>query len=327
MSEPTVVVVVTGLSGAGKSNALHALEDLGFFCIDNLPTALAPQAVEVCEAGGMRRIGLGIDVRVGAFLDTISNTLMLIGGAGARTLQVLFLDASDETLFRRFNETRRPHPLTAHDGGREGFAVLDGVRLERERLSPLRASATHIIDTTRLSVHELRRMVLERFGPDHEGLVRMATRIVTFGFKYGSPVDADLLIDVRFLTNPYFVRELRGQSGLDEPVARYVLDQPDASAFIDKILDLLQFTIPRYEREGKSYLTVAIGCTGGRHRSVAIAETLAPKLRASLQSPVAVVHRDMHRVAETMPPPSTRIPVTEADVQVPAPGALPRRIP
>jgi UPF0042 nucleotide-binding protein len=304
MTDSTVVVVVTGLSGAGKSNALHALEDLGFFCIDNLPTALAPQAVEVCEAGGMRRIGLGIDVRVGAFLSSISKTLTLIGGAGARVLQVLFLDASDETLFHRFNETRRPHPLTAHEGGREGFAVLDGVRLERERLSPLRASATHIIDTTRLNVHELRRMVLERFGPDHEGLVRMATRIVSFGFKYGAPVDADLLIDVRFLNNPYFVSELRSQTGLDEAVANYVLDQPDAGLFIEKLLDLLQFAIPRYEREGKSYLTVAIGCTGGRHRSVAIAETLAPKLREHLQSPIAVAHRDMHRIAETMPPSS-----------------------
>ncbi|MDP9037526.1 MAG: RNase adapter RapZ [Myxococcota bacterium] len=301
MSERSVrhtVVVVSGLSGAGKSQALHALEDLGFFCVDNLPTLLAPQAVALCERGGMTRLALGIDVRVRAFLGEVANVLQLLEAGGQRDLQVLFLDASDETLLRRFSETRRPHPLAAESGHEGALAVLDGVRIERERLAPLRASATRIIDTTNTSVHDLRRILVAHFGPASGGGPRMATRLVSFGFKYGTPVDADLLLDVRFLDNPYFVPELRPLTGLDEPVARYVLDAPETQEFLRRARSLLEYVMPKYEREGKSYLTIAIGCTGGRHRSVAVAEALARDLAVAVLPPVPpilVLHRDVGR--------------------------------
>jgi UPF0042 nucleotide-binding protein len=302
MSPRPAVVVVTGLSGAGKSQALHALEDLGFFCVDNLPTALAPQAVELCERGGMTRLALGIDVRVRAFLGEVGNVLQLLEAGGQRDLHVLFLDASDETLLHRFSETRRPHPLSAQvaqvGGGGEGaLAVLDGVRAERERLSPLRARATRVVDTTNTSVHELRRLLVAHFGPASGSAPGMVTRIVSFGFKYGTPVDADLVLDVRFLDNPYFVPELRHLSGLDEAVARHVLAAPETREFTERARGLLEYVMPRYEREGKSYLTIAIGCTGGRHRSVVLAEAFARDLRSSLGAQIAVVHRDVERSA------------------------------
>lgn len=292
-SRPTVVVV-SGLSGAGKTQALHALEDLGFFCVDNLPTLLAPQAVALCERGGMARVALGIDVRVRAFLGEFGNVLQLLESGGQRDLHVLFLDASDETLLHRFSESRRPHPLSS-EGAEGALAVLDGVRVERERLAPLRASATRIIDTTNTSVHELRRIVIAHFGPASGGVGCMVTRIVSFGFKYGAPVDADIVLDVRFLDNPYFVPELKLMTGLDEPTARYVLSSPETQEFMTRALSLLQYVIPKYEREGKSYLTIAIGCTGGRHRSVAIADALARELTATAAAPVGVVHRDVNR--------------------------------
>jgi UPF0042 nucleotide-binding protein len=294
------VVVVSGLSGAGKSQALHALEDLGFFCVDNLPTALAPEAVTLCERGGMSRVALGIDVRVRAFLGEVAKVLHLLEAGGQRDLHVLFLDASDETLLRRFSETRRPHPLSAEGqgAGSEGaLAVLDGVRVERERLAPLRARATRVIDTTNTSVHDLRRILVAHFGPASGGAPRMVTRIVSFGFKYGSPVDADIVLDVRFLDNPYFVPGLKALTGQEGAVAAYVLGLPETREFLVRTLSLLQYVMPRYEREGKSYLTLAIGCTGGRHRSVVIADALARELSVSLGAPLAVVHRDLQRGA------------------------------
>jgi UPF0042 nucleotide-binding protein len=293
---PTVVVV-SGLSGAGKSQALNALEDLGFFCVDNLPTLLAPQAVALCERGGIMLVALGIDVRVRAFLGEVGSVLKLLEAGGQRDIHVLFLDASDETLLRRFSETRRPHPLSAEGaGGAEGaLAVLDGVRVERERLAPLRASATRIIDTTNTSVHDLRRILVAHFGPASGREGRMVTRIVSFGFKYGTPVDADLVVDVRFLDNPYFVPDLKPLTGLDTLVSRYVLSNPETQEFLRRTRALLEYVMPRYEREGKSYLTIAVGCTGGRHRSVAIAEALGPELAGALGVTVAVVHRDLHR--------------------------------
>jgi UPF0042 nucleotide-binding protein len=308
VSEPSVrptVVVVTGLSGAGKSQALHALEDLGFFCVDNLPTALAPEAVALCERGGMTRLALGIDVRVRAFLGEVSNVLRLLDAGGQRDVEVLFLDASDEKLLHRFSESRRPHPLAAESGHEGALAVLDGVRIERERLAPLRASATRVIDTTNTSVHELRRILIAHFGPASGGAPRMITRIVSFGFKYGTPVDADVVLDVRFLDNPYFVPELKALTGLDEPVASYVLATPETQEFLARTRALLEYVLPRYEREGKSYLTIAIGCTGGRHRSVTIAEALARELSASTGTTIGVLHRDAHRGDAT--PPSERL--------------------
>jgi UPF0042 nucleotide-binding protein len=289
------------MSGAGKSTAIRTLEDLGFFCIDNLPTVLAPQAVELCERGGMWRVALGIDARVRAFLGEVGNVLALLetptdpaSGAprGQRDLQILFFDASDQTLLHRFSETRRRHPLDT--SGADGAGpVLEGVRLERERLSGLRARATRVLDTTGLSVHELRRAVIAHLGPASGE--RMMTRIVSFGFKFGTPVDADLVFDVRFLENPYFVPELKNLPGTDSSVRDFVLRQTETQQFLDRTLDLLSYVLPRYEREGKSYLTIAIGCTGGRHRSVVIGEELASVLSAQMKASVELVHRDVIR--------------------------------
>lgn len=298
MSERVRVVVVTGLSGAGKSTALHSLEDLGYFCVDNLPTALLEHTLEVCETGGIRRVALGVDVRVGSFLEGAAPALGRIG-QGERDLVVVFLDASDEAILRRYSESRRPHPLA---GAREGMrgdlsavAVLDGVRLERERLAPMRAVADVVIDSTLLSVHDLRRQVIAHLGPGKAEQPRMVTRFVSFGFKYGVPVDADLVFDVRLLDNPFFVPELRPLRGVDPPVRAHVLGNDEAVTFLQKTEDLLAFCLPRYEREGKSYLTVGVGCTGGRHRSVVVADVLAERLRDSSGLPIVVFHRDMAR--------------------------------
>ncbi len=299
MSERVRVVVVTGLSGAGKSTALNSLEDLGYFCVDNLPTALLERTIEVCEAGGIRRVALGIDVRVGSFLEGAAPALARIGESN-RDLVVLFLDASDEAIIRRYSESRRPHPLAG--GAREGLraeigavAVLDGVRLERERLAPLRAVATVTIDSTLLSVHDLRRQVIAHLGPGKGEQPRMITRFVSFGFKYGLPVDADLVFDVRLLDNPFFVPELRALPGTDPLVRDFILKSPEALEFIDKAEALLGFSLPRYEREGKSYLTVGVGCTGGRHRSVTVSTELADRLRKKTALPILVFHRDVAR--------------------------------
>jgi UPF0042 nucleotide-binding protein len=316
MSEGVRIVVVTGLSGAGKSTALNSLEDLGYFCVDNLPTALLERTVEVCEAGGIRRIALGVDVRVGSFLEGAAPALERMA-ASNRDLVVLFLDASDEAIIRRYSESRRPHPLTmegmtidpgSHDAplrSRGAVAVLDGIALERERLAPLRAQATVVIDSTRLSVHDLRRQVIAHLGPGKAEQPRMVTRFVSFGFKYGLPVDADVVLDVRLLDNPFFVPELRHLPGTSPEVRAYVLASPESVQFIEKSSELLSFALPRYEREGKSYLTVAIGCTGGRHRSVTVAAVLAERLRADTGLPILVFHRDVARadIFGSHPPP------------------------
>jgi len=291
------VLIVTGLSGAGKSTALHALEDLGFFCVDNLPIPVMDATLGACEAAGLSRMAMGIDVRVRRFLDRAADVIDSIRVPGHREVDVLFLDAADETLLRRFSSTRRPHPLV-HDHGPDttrAIAVLDSIRVERERLSPLRARARQIIDTTELSVHDLRRRVLEVYGPGAGAAPRMSTRIVSFGFKYGAPVDADLIFDVRFLPNPFFVAGLRPLSGLDAPVRDFVLAVPDALSFLGKTVDLLSFCLPRYEREGKSYLTVGVGCTGGQHRSVVLAEKIATEVSTKTGLGITVVHRDIDR--------------------------------
>ncbi len=307
-------VVVTGLSGAGKSTALRALEDLGFFCVDNLPTALAPAAVELCERGGMTRVALGMDVRVRAFLGEVGSVVTKLEDSGRRDVQLVFFDASDETLLRRFSETRRPHPLSTGEGA---LAVLDGVRLERERLAPLRALATRVFDTTNMSVHDLRRDVIEQFGPGSGGAPRMLTRVVSFGFKYGAPVDADFVLDVRFLKNPFFVAHLRHLPGTDAEVARYVLSQDEAQVLLSRFVELFELVLPRSEREGKSYLTLAIGCTGGRHRSVVLADALAAALRTKLGFKLAVLHRDLNRGDPREAPPSEPIDsVASADVEL-----------
>ncbi len=284
------VVVVTGLSGAGKSTAIHALEDLGFYCCDNLPTGFAPEIVDLCERGGIRRIALGFDARLGNFLVAVDEVMDALDASGTRDLHVMFIDASDESIVRRFSETRRPHPL-APEGD-----VIEGIRKERERLAPLRARATRVIDTTRFTVHELRRALVAQFSPSGTGeLGRMMTRIISFGFKFGAPVDADMVFDVRFLANPFFVPHMKHRPGLDADVAAFVLDTDEAHAFVEQVDNLLATTIPLYAREGKAYLTVSIGCTGGRHRSVAVAEELGKRLRGRDFPNVQVMHRDVGR--------------------------------
>jgi RNase adapter protein RapZ len=308
-----MVVVVTGLSGAGRTTALHALEDLGFFCIDNLPTVLAPDAVALCERGGMSRVALGMDVRVRVFLGEVGRVLSQLEDEGRRDLSVLFLDASDETILRRFSETRRPHALATY-GTPHTSSVIEGVTIERERLAPLRARATHVVDTTTLSVHELRRAVLARFGPASGNTERMNVRVLSFGFKYGTPTDADLVFDVRFLKNPYFEPALKRIPGTDARVRDYVMELPETNEFLSRTLELLQYVVPKYEREGKSYLTIAFGCTGGMHRSVVLADHVASALDRSLapssapssarRLDVAVVHRDIGRGIEAAAMPS-----------------------
>ena len=317
----TDVVVVTGMSGAGRSTALRALEDLDFFCVDNLPTLLVPQAVESCEQGGMKRLALGIDVRVRSFLEGAGQALRELAASG-RQLQIVFLDASNEALIRRFNSTRRPHPLsTGATAGPAGpvRAVLEGIEIERERLAPLRALASQILDTTRLSVHDLRRRIVADFGPGAGRSERMRTRVMSFGFKYGVPVDADLTLDVRFIDNPYFIEGMREQSGLDPSVADFVINNPDAQGFLERSLSLLEFALPRYEAEGKSYLTVSIGCTGGRHRSVAIAEEIARQLRVRLGLEIDVHHRDITLAEPGTRPESTRgsVPPSAREIEPP----------
>lgn len=281
------VVVVTGMSGAGRSTALHVLEDLGFFCVDNLPPALAPRLLDVLDDDPqIERVGLGIDVRTRAFLEGADAAFGELAAAG-HDVRVLFLDCADDVLVRRFSESRRPHALGAETD------LQSAIRIERERLSPLRVRAALILDTSQMSVHDLRREIVERIGRGTRA--GMAVRIVSFGFKYGLPIDADLVFDLRFLPNPHFVPELKPLTGLDPNVAAYVMNAPETTDLLQRLVSLLEATIPRYEREGKSYLTIAVGCTGGKHRSVAVAEELGKRLAAT--SNVTVSHRDSAREA------------------------------
>lgn len=287
------VVVITGMSGAGRTTALHVLEDLSFYCLDNLPTPLLQSAVALWEGhASVTRIGVGIDVRVREFLDGADDAVRALRDSGER-VSVIFLDAADETLVRRFSEARRPHPLAEQFPG----ADLQGlIHIERERLSDLRALADQVIDTTRLNVHELRRLLVDHFRNALGATLRMQTRVLSFGFKYGVPVDADLVFDARFLANPHFVPDLRPRSGRDPAVAAFVLENPEGREFLDAIGALVTPLLPRYAREGKVVLTVAVGCTGGRHRSVAIAEAFGAKLRAgAAPGEVTVAHRDIDR--------------------------------
>lgn len=292
------VVVVTGLSGAGKSTAMSALEDLGYYCVENLPPSVIAHAVESLEARGVRDIALGVGVGVDGFVDEAAKALTDLGAG----VSVVFLDASDEAVLRRFSETRRPHPLMMN---KEHGEVEGAIRLERERLAPLRALASVVIDTSGLRVHDLRKRVFAMMRSETEEGGRMHTRILSFGFKHGIPSDADLVFDVRFLENPFFVDELRPLTGEDERVRSFVMKSPDAETLVEKLIDLLEFLLPRYEHEGKSYFTIAIGCTGGQHRSVSIARELAERLTsapaagntAGHRQAIRVVHRDARAAA------------------------------
>ncbi len=279
------ILVVTGVSGGGKSTALRALEDLGFYCVDNLPLPLLSQFVQLVGTTGQKKAALVIDAREGEFLAGFRHEMRQLRAQG-HALEILFLDASDDVLLRRFSETRRRHPLHGDD-------LRAAIAHERRELLPLREEAHTVVDTGALNVHQLKGVIQERYGKSGQVL---ALTLLSFGFKYGLPVEADLVLDVRFLPNPYFVPALSSQTGLEAEVANYVLSQADAQTFIAKAESLIEFYLPRAQREGKSYVTVAIGCTGGRHRSVAVVADLFNRLGARYQ--ITVRHRELGRGRE-----------------------------
>ncbi|MEK7221330.1 MAG: RNase adapter RapZ [candidate division NC10 bacterium] len=281
-------IVVTGMSGAGKSAAIRCLEDLGFFCIDNLPATLIPKVAELCAQSEKRieRVALVVDAREGRFLEGLFDILADLRRDG-HLVRVVFLEASDEVLVRRFSESRRPHPLAP------GGSAPEGIRAERALLAHLKAKADLVIDTSNFTVHEFRKLLAGSFL-DLPAPSRTALSLVSFGYKHGLPVDADLVFDARCLPNPHFVEALQPLTGLAPQVGEYVLGFAQARGFLERIQEFLKFTLPLYVQEGKAYLTIAVGCTGGRHRSVVLAEELARLLREA-GSEVSVRHRDLER--------------------------------
>jgi RNase adapter protein RapZ len=283
------LVILTGLSGSGKGSVLNTFEDLGFYCVDNLPVALIPVFSDLLYdegRGEIERAALLVDAREGEQIERLPGFYRTLAGRHPTTL--VFVEASDEALLRRFSETRRPHPL-----GR-GFSVAEGIRQERRRMAPIRRLADLVIDTTKFNVHELRQFIIDRF--QNPGRRPVLVSVVSFGFRYGIPSDADLVFDVRFLPNPHFIPRLRPFSGKDRRVARYIRSFPQTEQFLHRIEGLLRYLIPHYINEGKSYLTVALGCTGGRHRSVTLAEVIARDLNRTGYA-TKVVHRDMEKSA------------------------------
>ncbi len=284
--DPRQLVLLTGLSGSGKGSVLDTFEDLGYYCVDNLPVALIPTFSELYGEGSgeIERAALLVDAREGEQIEKLPGIYRKLSADHPATL--VFIEASDEALLRRFSETRRPHPLGHHS------SIAEGLREERRRMAPIRRIADVIIDTTKFTVHELRQFVIDRFQKlDRRPLL---VSVVSFGFRYGIPADADLVFDVRFLPNPHFVPRLKRFSGKDPRVARYIRSFPQTREFMRRIESLLLYLVPLYIREGKSYLTVAIGCTGGRHRSVALSESIRRTLKKKGYA-AKVVHRDIDK--------------------------------
>jgi RNase adapter protein RapZ len=288
MANSITFVVITGLSGAGKSYAIKCFEDMGFFCVDNLPTTLIPTFADLVGRSNhtITRVALGVDVREGEYLTHLLDTLGELRGRG-HAVEVLFLEASEEALVRRYRETRRRHPL-APDGN-----VVDGIGAERKALSTMREVADRIVDTSALTVHQLKDLLIEMYVAPGQR-TGLTISLVSFGFKHGVPFDADLVFDVRFLANPHFVEGLRPLDGRDARVREFILKHAESRELLRRLQDFLGFVLPAYQREGKTYLTVAIGCTGGRHRSVALVEELKGFLDG-LGLAANVVHRDMDR--------------------------------
>jgi len=280
------LVVITGLSGSGKSTGARALEDAGFFVVDNLPLPLLPDFLSLTDRG-YRHVAVVVDARSRDFLSGAQTILDDLKTSGTAP-EVLFFEAADEELVRRFSETRRRHPLVQQEG------IAGAIRRERELMAELKRAATVILDSSETNVHQLRQKVLTVvFGPEQE-TNRLTVQLVSFGYRYGLPLEADLVFDVRFLDNPHFVPELRPLTGRDPLVSHFVLSQPDCQQFIERVKDLLFFQVPRCLKEGKSALTIAVGCTGGRHRSVAVVEELRPYLLGT-GCAVEVIHRDAER--------------------------------
>jgi RNase adapter protein RapZ len=288
MTDALDITIVTGLSGSGRSSAIRALEDNGFFCVDNLPALLIPKFIDLCHGyqEELRRIALGVDLRGGQFLQALPQVLADVTAAGHH-VQILFFDAADEVLLRRFSETRRPHPLAGQD------SVQEGIARERKALESIRALADKVIDTSDFNVHQLKREMEQQFC-EAPSARRLALFFTSFGYKYGIPHDSDMILDVRFLPNPYFVNELRAKSGLDRGVDAFVLGNQETGLFLERLYALLEFTLPLYDREGKRSLTLALGCTGGRHRSVVLVEALRKKFAAG-DYRIHVKHRDIDK--------------------------------
>src|SRR6266849_5818761 len=288
MSASITFVVLTGMSGAGKSYAIKCLEDMGFFCVDNLPTTLIPTFADLIARSQQTppRVALGVDVRAGEYLRHLIEAIDALR-ARCHRVEMLFLEAGDETLVRRYHETRRRHPLAG-----EG-QVLDGIRAERRALADLREIADRIIDTSALNVHQFKDQLVTLYGSPGTR-TGLAPALISFGFKHGIPIDADLVFDIRFLPNPHFVPELRPLDGRDARVSEFIFKHEESRELLRRLQHLLDFLLPAYQREGKAYLTIAVGCTGGRHRSVSLVE----ELRRSLEErgfPPSVMHRDINR--------------------------------
>jgi UPF0042 nucleotide-binding protein len=282
--------VLTGLSGSGKSQAIRALEDLGYFCVDNIPTTLIPTLAGLVRREGISRVAIVVDIREKSFLAEFPKTYRRLRGVTGLNPALIFLEATHATLVRRFSETRRPHPLAP------GSSASEGIKAERQQMDGIRAMADHIIDTSDLTVHQLRQ-AFKTFafapGAAGSGSTRMAVNLVSFGYKHGIPMDADLVFDVRFLPNPHFVPRLRPKTGRDRAVIKFMTESPATGDLLKRLNELLKFLVPQYIAEGKTYLTIAIGCTGGRHRSVMIAESLRRTLAAASSVRVRVHHRDI----------------------------------
>lgn len=291
MQENLKLVIITGMSGAGKTVAIQSFEDMGFFCIDNMPPSLIPKFWELIkESGKITKIALVVDLRSRSFFEEIQSMLIDIENTNFIDTQVLFLDASDEELVSRYKETRRTHPM-AMDG-----LITEGIRKERAILEDLKTKATMVIDTTMLTPRQLRERINEQFKTSETQGFRI--EMVSFGFKYGLPIDADIVMDVRFLPNPHYVQELRPLTGMDQPVYDYVMSFAETEDFYERFIGLLQAIMPGYVKEGKSSLTVAIGCTGGQHRSVALTERVGHALAKEYK--VNITHRDKDKRKETV---------------------------
>lgn len=281
------LVIITGMSGSGKHTAFKAFEDLGYFCVDNLPTSLIPRLVQMSGASGgkIEKLAVVVDVRLRESIRAFEKLFQAMKTTASRTT-VIFVDAADEVLVRRYSETRRSHPL-AEDG-----SLLDAVQAERRTLAPVRAMADVVIDTANFTVHDLRNFIYQNFRRE-EGEEKLRISLVSFGFKHGIPYNSDLVFDVRFLPNPNFVPDLKPRTGNDAGVVEYMKGHAETEEVLGRLQDVLEYLIPKYMREGKSYLTISIGCTGGRHRSVMVANELKARLEESGHC-VSVVHRDLH---------------------------------
>ncbi|GGI39199.1 RNase adapter RapZ [Mammaliicoccus stepanovicii] len=282
------LLVVTGMSGAGKSVALQALEDLGYFCVDNLPPILLQKFVDLMDQGNpsLSKVAIGIDLRGKDFFDNLRDELDYIQSEKKVIVDILFLEASDEKLISRYKETRRTHPLS------EKGSLLSAIEQERELLSDVKGISNFVIDTTEMKPKVLIQNLVDTFEKDRSSSFQV--RVLSFGFKHGMPIDADIVIDVRFLPNPYYVEELRPLTGLDDEVYQYVMKWKETVTFYKKFSDLLMFMLPGYKKEGKSLLTIAIGCTGGQHRSVALAKRIGEDIRDNFDYAVYTSHRDAH---------------------------------